>query len=67
MQIAVVLLLVAALAALTILAYRRHDTFRKVALPLYWASLLTLLGLAGEFLGRRATLDNDGVVRFHRR
>lgn len=56
MNIALVILLIAVLGGLTVLAYRRHETFPRIALPLYWASLLTLLGLAGEALGTRSAV-----------
>jgi len=57
MELAIGILVVAVLGGLTMLAYGNQEAFRKITLPLYWASLLTLLGLAGEFLGRRATIN----------
>ncbi len=56
MEFAIGIVVVAMLGGLSILAYRHHEIFRKIALPLYWASLLTLLALAGEFLGTRTTI-----------
>lgn len=56
MEVAIGILVVVVLGGLTILEYRNQRAFRRIALPLYWASLLTLLGLAGEFLGIRATI-----------
>ena len=56
MDIALIILVIAALGGLTVLAFRRQETFPRIALPLYWASLLTLLGLAGEALGTRSAV-----------
>ena len=56
MELAIGIVGVAVLGGLTILSYGQHETFRKIALPLYWAALLTLLGLAGEYLGTRTTI-----------
>jgi hypothetical protein len=56
MELAIGILVVAVLGGLTALACRHRETFPRIALPLYWASLLMLLGLSGEFLGTRATL-----------
>ena len=50
------ILAVAVLGGLTALALKNRDGFLRVALPLYWASLLTLLGLAGEALGTRSAV-----------
>ena len=56
MDIALGILVIAILAGLTVLAFTHKETFPRVALPLYWASLLTLLGLAGEALGTRSAV-----------
>jgi len=53
MDITIFILVVAVLGVLTVHAYTWKETFPRIALPLYWASLLTLLGLAGEALGTR--------------
>ena len=56
MNLALGTLVVAILAGLTVLAFTQKETFPKIGLPLYWASLLTLLGLAGEALGTRSAV-----------
>jgi hypothetical protein len=57
MELAFGIVVVGVLGGLTVLSYGQHETFRKIALPLYWTSLLTLLGLAGEYLGTRTTIQ----------
>ena len=54
MDVALGIMFIAILAGLTVLAFTHKETFPRIALPLYWASLLTLLGLAGEALGTRS-------------
>jgi hypothetical protein len=56
MNLALGVLFIAILAGLTLLALTQKETFPRIALPLYWASLLTLLGLAGEALGTRSAI-----------
>ncbi|MEM9590127.1 MAG: hypothetical protein AAF967_02180 [Pseudomonadota bacterium] len=56
MDVALGILVVVVLAGLTVLAFTHKQLFPKVALPLYWASLLTLLAMAGEALGTRSAV-----------
>jgi hypothetical protein len=60
MNLALGILVIAVLVGLTVLAFTQKEAFPKVALPLYWASLLTLLGLAGEALGTRSAVKAMG-------
>ena len=62
MELAIGIVVFAVLCGLTILSYGQHETFRKIALPLYWAALLTLLGLAGEYLDPDKATEAQAVA-----